>query len=232
MKAKDISGLCFGRLVAIEFTGKTTLSGSRIWRCLCFCGNEKNVVISNLTNGHTQSCGCLQKDQASKSGEKRKGIQILSNQRQSKITNGLKTYQCSTCKDFMPKEKFYGNKRTVLGITSECKRCHTQTNMRTRNKERARDYNRNNARKLRAENIEKFRQRERKYFHVKDEKYFARMELRNAVISGKVTKPTCCSECGISMARLNGHHHDYTLPLEVMWLCYECHGKKHRKIAT
>lgn len=37
-----------------------------MWVCLCECGNEKIISGKNLRNGHTQSCGCLNKDNVSK----------------------------------------------------------------------------------------------------------------------------------------------------------------------
>ena len=55
----------FGRLVVIEKTDKR--SGTNvIWKCKCDCGNEVFVSSSNLRSGHTQSCGCLQKERVSK----------------------------------------------------------------------------------------------------------------------------------------------------------------------
>lgn len=54
---KDISGQKFGKLTAlypIDTQNKRT-----IWRCKCDCGNEKNISIYYLTNGISQSCGCL-----------------------------------------------------------------------------------------------------------------------------------------------------------------------------
>lgn len=53
----DIAGVRFGRLVAIERAGKSK-SGNSLWLCKCECGKEVVVNISNLRNGHTQSCGC------------------------------------------------------------------------------------------------------------------------------------------------------------------------------
>lgn len=35
------------------------------WHCKCKCGNELDVDTRNLNSGHTQSCGCLQKQRAS-----------------------------------------------------------------------------------------------------------------------------------------------------------------------
>jgi hypothetical protein len=49
---KDISKKQFGRLVAIEYSGRSS------WRCMCDCGAVTTVATSNLTSGNTTSCGC------------------------------------------------------------------------------------------------------------------------------------------------------------------------------
>jgi len=53
----------------------------------------------------------------------------------------------------------------------------------------------------------------------------AREILNNALASGKIIKPTNCSQCG-KIRKLTAHHPDYSKPIEVLWLCYECHGNK------
>lgn len=61
-KIIDISGCRFGRLTAIERTGRTlTPNGTRqsMWKCRCDCGNETIVKYIALTSGNTRSCGCL-----------------------------------------------------------------------------------------------------------------------------------------------------------------------------
>lgn len=64
-KRIDITGQKFGRLTALNIAGKDS-RGETIWHCICDCGNEKNVLSSNLRKGLTQSCGCLQKERAGK----------------------------------------------------------------------------------------------------------------------------------------------------------------------
>ena len=54
----DLTGQRFGRLIAIEPAEKSK-SGRTRWLCRCDCGCETIVQTTNLTNGHTQSCGCI-----------------------------------------------------------------------------------------------------------------------------------------------------------------------------
>lgn len=52
----------------------------------------------------------------------------------------------------------------------------------------------------------------------------ARRKVASAIRSGLLVRPSVCSRCGISETKINGHHHDYSKPLEVEWLCYRCHA--------
>ena len=65
MRVKDFTGLKYGRLTVIEFTGKRAKNGHKIWRCKCDCGNICDVQSSNLTSGNTLSCGCVQRERSS-----------------------------------------------------------------------------------------------------------------------------------------------------------------------
>jgi hypothetical protein len=48
-----------------------------------------------------------------------------------------------------------------------------------------------------------------------------------AVLSGVLVRPTQCERCPNEVDNIIGHHHDYSKPLEVEWLCRPCHGKHH-----
>lgn len=57
-KAVDLTGMRFGKLVALEYTGKSNRSGA-IWKCRCDCGNITYATNSHLRSGGKTSCGCL-----------------------------------------------------------------------------------------------------------------------------------------------------------------------------
>lgn len=60
-KIKDITGVIFHRLTAIERVGSDKRHRS-LWKCQCACGN---IVIKNLSVlqiGKAKSCGCLDKE--------------------------------------------------------------------------------------------------------------------------------------------------------------------------
>ena len=61
----DLTGQRFGRLLVKERRGVDAWKSS-MWLCLCDCGIECLVSSHNLRTGHTQSCGCLQREAASK----------------------------------------------------------------------------------------------------------------------------------------------------------------------
>ena len=61
MQARDLTGNRYGRLVAIRNTGEKKRT-SFVWECQCDCGNIAYVPAGHLTNGGTQSCGCLHRE--------------------------------------------------------------------------------------------------------------------------------------------------------------------------
>lgn len=64
MAKRDLAGQKFGRLTVL-YELPERKNGKIQWRCRCDCGNEKDVLSTSLTSGHTQSCGCLQKEKTS-----------------------------------------------------------------------------------------------------------------------------------------------------------------------
>ena len=48
-----------------------------------------------------------------------------------------------------------------------------------------------------------------------------------AVKTGVLVRNEYCEECNLR-CKTQGHHEDYSKPLQVIWLCNLCHGNKHR----
>lgn len=59
MKFIDRTGQIFGRLTVVY---PITKDGRKVWVCRCQCGKDKTVRASELTQGKTQSCGCLRSE--------------------------------------------------------------------------------------------------------------------------------------------------------------------------
>lgn len=57
-RPRDIAGMQFGYLTAIEPTGEKSRKDI-VWRCQCKCGKEASYPATRLLTGNTLSCGCL-----------------------------------------------------------------------------------------------------------------------------------------------------------------------------
>ena len=93
-----------------------------------------------------------------------------------------------------------------------------------------REYRKANAERLRARSkairaTPEFRAKWAKYVAANRNKKRARSAVKAAIKKGTLTRPANCA-CG-SDALVEAHHHDYTKPLEVEWLCRRCHRKHH-----
>jgi hypothetical protein len=69
------------------------------------------------------------------------------------------------------------------------------------------------------------------HYHYKKlqiERYPERVAARRAVLDAKskgtLKVPSKCSDCG-KKAKVQAHHKDYSKPLDVTWLCDQCHRK-------
>ena len=55
---ESLIGKRYGTLTVIE-QAEPSPAGQRRWLCKCDCGNSTITLTSNLTTGHTKSCGCI-----------------------------------------------------------------------------------------------------------------------------------------------------------------------------
>lgn len=63
----DYTGRRFGRLVVTGFSHRSPRRVS-YWRCACDCGGSRVVSSGSLSQGATESCGCLRAENARRCG--------------------------------------------------------------------------------------------------------------------------------------------------------------------
>jgi len=81
------------------------------------------------------------------------------------------------------------------------------------------------ARKCRADNPEKTKQQDRKNRLTRHQQ--AMNKVQWAVESGRLIRFKHCECCG-GERPTQGHHKDYSKPLDVVWLCVSCHAYTHK----
>ncbi len=125
-----------------------------------------------------------------------------------------KEYKCYRCGKSFLRGNVYLWKQThsPSSIQCMCRKCNT---------EKQRDYRENGGGK------EAEKKASRRAYQNHKHKWQARAKVRYAVRTGKIDKPTKCEMCGL-MKNLQGHHEDYSKPLEVRWLCAKHHAELHR----
>lgn len=80
----------------------------------------------------------------------------------------------------------------------------------------------------RAAHPEAIRAADKKWRDAYPEAIRAHNAVNNGIRGGTVFRPDSCSICG-KVGRLDGHHPDYTKPLDVVWLCQVCHKKEKKE---
>ncbi len=129
---------------------------------------------------------------------------------------------CSKCREWLPPERFYAAPQATSGLTAECRSCNGRRKATTRDFKKAAEYSRSWRR--RPEVLE--RERARSAVRRQTKEWQARAELNKAVKRGDLVRPSTCSKCG-EAGRIEGHHPDYDRPLDVVWLCADCHERHH-----
>jgi hypothetical protein len=148
-------------------------------------------------------------------------------------------FTCKRCGETKGAGEFYRHPKAASGRDSTCKECRKACVRENRaakadyyqayDRKRYRDDPRRKAHcqsmaKTEAGVQAKLRWEERSR-REEPEKFAARNAVSNALRDGKIARRPCYF-CG-SEERLEAHHHDYSHPLDVVWLCSACHGKLH-----
>lgn len=82
-----------------------------------------------------------------------------------------------------------------------------------------------------------WRKRNQKILTIRQRRFlWAHAKVHRAIKKGLLIRPKLCSQCGRT-GKVEGHHEDYSNPLDVKWLCRTCHAitwriNEDRKVLT
>lgn len=150
------------------------------------------------------------------------------------------TKKCSTCGLDLSLSLFHNKPDCEHGVASICKSCekkYQQDRLRKkrldpqwvlneRKRQREKNQKLRNAGLIRKLTTEEMTQQKYRDIARNPEKNAARRKLSDAIRRGRLI-PKPCEKCGILPSE--GHHTDYTKPLDVMWLCKRHHVEIHVK---
>lgn len=133
--------------------------------------------------------------------------------------------QCFKCGATKPLDHFYAHPQMKDGRLNKCKGCARQDSRINRSEkiDRVREYDRQRS-KL-PHRVAKRKEIFEREWEVHPDRMKARNAVSNAVRDGRLHKKPCAF-CG-SADQLEAHHHDYSKPLDVTWLCKPCHRRFH-----
>lgn len=148
--------------------------------------------------------------------------------------------KCFKCLIEKPLSDFYKHSQMKDGYVNKCKECNkkdVQSNYRENidyykdyEKSRANLPHRVKARKEYAKTEKgKIAYAKGKKKYIINNKKIRRCHniANNALRDGKIQKKTSCEVCGDTKKRLHKHHCDYNKPLDVIFMCPQCHVNWH-----
>lgn len=151
---------------------------------------------------------------------------------------------CRRCQEIKTLDSFYVHKEMADGHLNICKECTKKRvgKHRENNLERIQEYDRQRGRtekrksasvegkkRIKALDREAFNKRQARYNAKREKiKNNARQKVDRAILKGVLIRPSVCEDCG-QERYTQGHHEDYSKPLNVVWVCTACHGLRHRK---
>lgn len=128
---------------------------------------------------------------------------------------------CFKCEVEKPIFEFYKHPKMNDGHLGKCKSCTKKDSLKNRIK---------NIDKVRAYDRKRGSRQTREYHQLYKArfpaKYKAKTMINNFIRDGKIKRGEFCQVCG-SDWKIEGHHCDYSKPLDVMWLCSPCHKQWH-----
>lgn len=168
------------------------------------CENQRQLKYKQENIDHVRK---LKRENAEKHKEKRHEYQ------KNKYYSDLeKSRQISL-------DKYYKKRDLIL-----------ERNRKKQNTPEGREKSNERARKWRYRNKDLHNAYQRYYRRKNKIKIGAVQKVNDALRRGRLKKPLNCETCNKEDPKLQGHHHDYNKPLDVVWLCKDCHCKIHGKL--
>lgn len=135
------------------------------------------------------------------------------------------TKKCSECGRELPLSDFNKKRSNRDGFQDRCRKCFSEYNKKRYASDPDR-FKRDVAR-YRTENPSACLGTRLKACAKNPTKRNARRAVEAAIAAGRLKNPHVCFGCGCEEGehRIEAHHHDYTKPLDVVWLCTPCHRR-------
>lgn len=155
---------------------------------------------------------------------------------------------CKRCGADKAPTEYYKMTGNFDGLTGSCKECiksnvkkHREENIeRIREYDRQRgqlDHRKENVRRVYANRkndpLKKVQDRRHRVLWLEKNRIKRKChEIVNNAIRDGIIKRKDCEKCGEKnlFKNIDAHHEDYTKPLEIIWLCKNCHGERHREL--
>lgn len=133
--------------------------------------------------------------------------------------------RCGKCGRELPISEFNKNRNSRDGHSFRCRSCASEYNKAryAANKERFKS----DIYAYRAEHPEQVLRTREKTCEKNPTQRNAYRVLQQAMECGLVENPGYCYGCGCTEEehRIEAHHHDYSKPLDIIWLCTPCHRR-------
>ena len=138
--------------------------------------------------------------------------------------------RCPKCEIYKGLEEFFKDRSRMDGLNHHCKECRQKEQRAYKQTDVGKRANRKNCQNYRKTEAgkEASRRSSKKKRQLYPEKIKARQAVRSAIRSGKLIRPSICESC-FKKRFIQAHHEDYSKPLDVDWLCTECHNELRKK---
>lgn len=136
---------------------------------------------------------------------------------------------CFKCGAVKPLSSFYKHKMMGDGHLGKCIEC-AKVDVRESYAEHREERSAHEARRAQdPARKAKRHEAERRHRHAHPDRSRARVAVGRAIANGSLVRAPC-ADCGDP--KVQAHHEDYSKPLDVVWLCFSCHRKRHGQIVV